>query len=46
LITRPVYLKFYKKIPGEKMSGVPIIAISLAFLGLGYIFYGRFVARR
>jgi carbon starvation protein len=28
------------------MLGVLIIAISLAFLGLGYIFYGRFVARR
>lgn len=28
------------------MSGVLIIAISLAFLGLGYVFYGRFVARR
>lgn len=28
------------------MSGVLIIAASLAFLGLGYIFYGRFVARR
>jgi carbon starvation protein len=28
------------------MSGVLIIAVSLAFLGLGYVFYGRFVARR
>ncbi len=28
------------------MSGALVIAISLVFLGLGYIFYGRFVARR
>lgn len=28
------------------MSGALVIAISLVFLALGYVFYGRFVARR
>ncbi|NIT35799.1 MAG: carbon starvation protein A [candidate division Zixibacteria bacterium] len=28
------------------MSGVLVVAISLVFLALGYVFYGRFVARR
>jgi carbon starvation protein len=28
------------------MSGALIVAVSLAFLGLGYLIYGRFVARR